>query len=464
MDLLTCYKEICDSIHGHIKLTKLACLIIDTPQFQRLRYLHQLGTCHYTFPNATHTRFEHSIGTYHLAGKVLDTIKSNSNQELITKYLSKIPELKKYFNEKAKQIILDPYVCELVKIAALCHDIGHGIFSHVFDDVFIKIVTLNKNGEKYDNKLNYETHENRSIMIIKYIIKNNDILNNFISDDEIQFISNLINPTKSSTGFIYQIVSNSVNSIDVDKFDYICRDTIQLGLKYSIDIYRLIDDMKLIDNKICFPEKIHYEIISLFKTRYRLHKQIYNHKSVISIQYMMNDIMLLLDDIIGIYDSIFDVERFTDLTDDYLITFVKILYKDRGKYDDEKRLRIDQAYNLLQRIYSRNLYKLISSSVSKVLINLDLMLSNMDKTKMFCCVSKIGFVSGSKDNPLNKTYFYKKNDPNTRIKVSNEHISFLVPKIYQEYIYMFFLKNNDANNDNNDNTKIEELKKQLSII
>mgnify|MGYP003351907598 CR=1 FL=1 len=61
-DLLNDYKIINDIIHGSINLSKLAMMIIDTPEFQRLRYLKQLSTCHFVFPNAIHTRFEHSIG------------------------------------------------------------------------------------------------------------------------------------------------------------------------------------------------------------------------------------------------------------------------------------------------------------------------------------------------------------------------------------------------------------------
>ena len=67
-------KIICDSVHDQISLHPLLVQIIDTPQFQRLRYLKQLGPTVYVYPSATHTRFEHSIGTYHLTGLILDAI------------------------------------------------------------------------------------------------------------------------------------------------------------------------------------------------------------------------------------------------------------------------------------------------------------------------------------------------------------------------------------------------------
>ena len=96
MNLLGNYKKISDPIHGHIIITKLASLIIDSPFFQRLRYLHQLGTCYYIFPSSTHTRFEHSIGTYFLTGKTLESILSNSDGSLLNVYLLQIEELKDY--------------------------------------------------------------------------------------------------------------------------------------------------------------------------------------------------------------------------------------------------------------------------------------------------------------------------------------------------------------------------------
>ena len=63
-------RKIFDSVHEYIYLTKFASIIIDNKRFHRLRNLNQLGTCKYVYPNATHSRFEHSLGTYHLAGKI----------------------------------------------------------------------------------------------------------------------------------------------------------------------------------------------------------------------------------------------------------------------------------------------------------------------------------------------------------------------------------------------------------
>ena len=83
--------------------------IVDTPQFQRLRYLKQTGVCHFVYPNATHTRFQHSIGVGHLAFKFAEKLRKE-NPHLV--------------DEKDS-------VC--VMIAGLCHDLGHGPFSHLWE-------------------------------------------------------------------------------------------------------------------------------------------------------------------------------------------------------------------------------------------------------------------------------------------------------------------------------------------
>src|SRR3990167_658452 len=84
----TRYKRIFDFIHGDISISNIACMIIDTPYFQRLRHLHQLGSCYLVFPNGNYSRFEHSIGTYHIAGLILDCILRHSSPSDIDRWLS----------------------------------------------------------------------------------------------------------------------------------------------------------------------------------------------------------------------------------------------------------------------------------------------------------------------------------------------------------------------------------------
>jgi HD-GYP domain-containing protein (c-di-GMP phosphodiesterase class II) len=99
-----------DPIHGNITMSGLCLRIIDTKEFQRLRNLKQLGTCDYVFPGATHSRFSHSIGVAYYAELLLKNLKENQP----------------YLNITPADILC-------VKVAGLCHDLGHGAFSHVFE-------------------------------------------------------------------------------------------------------------------------------------------------------------------------------------------------------------------------------------------------------------------------------------------------------------------------------------------
>lgn len=413
-------KQIYDSIHSYIKITKVAKHIIDSKEFQRLRYLQQLGTCQYVFPNATHSRFEHSLGTYHLAGRMMEALYKNTPENTIEKILVTIPELEDIYLDRKR-------ITELVKIAGLCHDLGHGPFSHTFDDVIL---------------LNYEhpaaIHEIRSCILLEKVIRQNNILSKFFKQNEIQFISNLINPKKEHIGFIYQIISNSFNNLDVDKFDYLSRDAYSLGLKYSFDFTRIIDDARVINNIICFPQQIYFEIASVFKTRYRLFRQIYNHKAVISIQFMISEIIELLDPILNIKASLDDMDAFCELTDQYIFSMLKYLKKNPI---EEWKDNIEEAWVLWTKINERQIYKFIGSTLSKSgkIPEFD----NINDDNIIIYWNKIGFVSGSKDNPLDNLYFFKIKDPSTCFKIDKEEITLLESENYQEYICMVYVKDTE---------------------
>lgn len=453
------YKVIQDSIHNGIYISNLACDIIDTSEFQRLRELHQLGTCHFVFPCGNHTRFEHSLGVYFLAGKMLETIRNNSNAEELGKYIMEIPELA----DTEPHNKLTDYVIELVKIAGLCHDLGHGPFSHVFDDTFLQTCTHP-----------LEKHENRSGFILQHIVKEKKLP---IKDKELKFIQNIINPEKSHTGFIYQIVSNNLNGIDVDKFDYISRDTHALNFKFGFDHSRFIDGAMVIDNKICFPKQMNFELYSLFTGRYRMHKQVYTHKAVISIQYMINDILLALDEPLKIRESVHDVSKFCELTDAYIMAYLKINKK-------SSNTKIKEALNIFERIQARDLYKFIGIIIYKVnpcsdseidKLNTKITIEdfvktdpNIRKEDIVIHRTKIGYISGNKSNPLDNIYFYDHKDKDilngkverkpTCFKMDKKDISTLIPDSYQEYITMIYSRNNDLDNLKRIKTAFDQIK------
>ena len=116
------FHEIRDPIHVFIKLDLQEREVVDSRPFQRLRHIHQLGMTYLVYPGATHKRFEHSLGVMELAGKVYDIITS---KEVYPEIKELLPQL----NEPSRK----DYWRRIVRIAALCHDLGHLPFSHAVE-------------------------------------------------------------------------------------------------------------------------------------------------------------------------------------------------------------------------------------------------------------------------------------------------------------------------------------------
>lgn len=440
-EIIPHFKVIYDNIHGYIQLSNLIVMVMDSRQFQRLRKLKQLGSCHYIYQNAVHTRHEHSIGTSYLAGKLVERIMNNTPPEEIDVYLSNIDELKSYYDKKydGKVHIIDNYIIELVKIAALCHDLGHGPFSHVFDDFFVPMISKNKSHNPMEH------HETRSGVFLEQIIKENNILRELITDDQISFIKNLINPKQNHTGFIYQIVSNNLNGLDVDKYDYLARDSYMLGQDSQFKSQRLVEHIRVINNTICYPEQATSDIIALFNTRYNLHKNIYGHKGVLSAQYMITEIFAYLDPIIGLYDSINDPDKFNIMTDEYILSCHHTLLSDRcTKLSDTDLKNLQNAKLVIDRLEAHKLYTHVDTFISKDKISIRAEEFKFhDQKNIIIHTNKIGFVSGSKTNPLDCIYAYRTKDKKDAAdirKIDVSKYSLLIANNYQEWVTMIFYK------------------------
>ena len=312
-------KVIYDVIHGYVKISDLCLKIIDTPEFQRLRNLKQLGLTYLIFPSANHTRFEHSLGVSYLAGEMLKHLKN------------KQPELEITERE-----------IELIKIAGLCHDLGHGPFSHFFDNFFLKLIECDSE------------HEIRSCMILDLIIKKYNL---DITNEEKGMIFNMIIPDDEclleERSFLYKIVNNKKNGIDVDKFDYIKRDSFFLGMSFGFDCSRIIKQARVIDDEICFLDKTFYDIQELFEVRDKLHRRVYKHHTNTCLDYMMLDI----------FKDLKEKKNFKEIVED-----PKLFYK----MDDN--FVWSTNHKIVENIKARNLYKHLldidESSFGNVIDNL----------------------------------------------------------------------------------------------
>lgn len=256
---------------------------------------------------------------------------------------------------------------------------------------------------------------------------------------ELEFIKNMIDPHKVNH-FIYQIVSNSLNSIDVDKFDYLTRDANNVGITNRYDFIKVLNDIKVIDNTICYPKQDYINLWELFNTRYILHKKVYSNKAVVGTQYMINDIMLLLDKHLHLSNSINNADQFISLDEDVILSYLKIAKIKKELLD----INVLGAIHLFEKICYRDLYQFVGNVVTKDPIDIDENLISckfgIEKENIIIHKSKIGFVSGNKKNPLDSIYFYDRKERDIKFLIEQKDVSYLVPQDYQENILMVFLK------------------------
>ena len=408
-------KLIFDPVHKYIEIDQELLNIIDTPEFQRLRNIKQLGIAYHVFIGASHNRFEHSIGVSYLCGLLVSNIKN------------KQPEL--YITDR--DIIL-------VKIAGLCHDLGHACFSHFFDDYFLN------NKLKGTTKEQWAHHEYRSEVLIRYIITKYKL---GFSEDEIEFICELIN-SKNRTKklgkyrirrpeFLYEIVSNNKSGLDCDKIDYLLRDTQNIGYNTSFEYHTLFSQARVIDNTICYPDKECLNIYQLFHSRYTMHKQVYQHPVINQIDYMILDILNLVDEEFQISENIDNIETFITYTDNLI---------DRIRYSTQS----NEAIKLIEQIEQRNLYKFIGEIIfdgkNKEEINkIDkikaIIKDNNIEDNIIICKFNINFNLKNK-NPVDEIYFYKLSEPNNKYKIKKKMVSLILPSVFEETIMRLIIKKN----------------------
>lgn len=443
-------KVINDPIHGHIELHPLLIRIIDTPQFQRLRYIKQLGGAYYVFPGASHNRFEHSLGVGYLAGC------------LVRELSEKQPEL---------QISERDMLC--VQIAGLCHDLGHGPFSHMFDGRFIPLA-------RQDIKWK---HEQGSVDMFEHLINSNDlkpIMERYglIPEEDIIFIKEqIIGPPKTPVkeqswpykgrpkekSFLYEIVANKRSGIDVDKWDYFARDCHHLGIQNSFDYKRFLKFARVceVDNSkhICTRDQEIGNLYDMFHIRTSLHRRAYQHKVGNIIDTMITDAFLKADPYIEITGTggkkcristaIDDMEAFTKLTDNI---FLEILHSADPN--------LAAAREILEKIERRNLYKYVGqtqpqnvriikeigekfpqeiANAKPGVITLDVELKAED-----FIVDVINMDYGMEDkNPIDNVHFYCKADLNKAFKINKEQASQLLPKKFKEQLIRVYCKKTD---------------------
>lgn len=248
MDQNPTFTIIDDPIYGSIKISGVCYQFFNTPEFTRLKNIKQLGLVSYVYNLAIHTRYEHSIGVMYLSGLLI---------KLLRKYTS-----------------IDKRTKQLVKLAAMLHDIGHSAFSHLFDRLL-----KNTSDNILPDYFKIKDHEQRSIYLVQTI---NDRLK-LLNCDEVTFVCNLIQgiiPESEPNRFLYQIVCNSICGVDTDKLDYLRRDCYYSGVN-SYNPNNIIFNAKIgKNNDLVFSKTVYNDLCNVFKTRQDMFMRVYYHPTV----------------------------------------------------------------------------------------------------------------------------------------------------------------------------------------
>ena len=434
-----------DPIHGHIELHPVLVVIMDTPQFQRLRYIRQLGLNYFVFPGSMHSRFEHSIGVSHLTRQLLVNISQKQTYLGITEQ--------------------DILCCE---IAGLCHDLGHGCFSHFYEH-FLS-----------NEKERGWQHENMSTQMLDYLIQENNLMPVFsehgLYEKDIAFVKEMISNKplgdansewpyigrEKGKSFLYDIVANKTSGLDVDKWDYIKRDAHYLGIPNNFDSYRLMKFMRVIEvegkRQICLRDKELNTVYDMFATRAKLFRNAYLHKTVQSIEIMMMDVLKIANphlkfpkadgSFVTLSEASKDLHAFS-LVNDSILHTIRLspdpnLQEARSIID---RILQRKLYTLIGKMYLRDKIDVDHENVTKAICSYQTELENLLVVPLEAKDLKIELLMvhfGMREkNPVDKLYFFSKSDINKAFLIPKTDLSFMLPSNFGEYIFRVYCKKSE---------------------
>jgi HD superfamily phosphohydrolase len=294
--------EIKDPVHGYVYITEAEKQLIDSYPVQRLHRLRQLAGSEFVYSGANHTRFEHSIGVMYLAGKLTE-------------------------NQNLSQLLSEEEI-QTIRMASLLHDVGHGPFSHVFEHLLVKF--LNK------------THEDMTRWIIQKS-ELRDIISGLGYDADAVGKLAVGELRRRGKAFLDQIIQSAV---DVDKLDFVVRDTYHTGAEYGyVDVFRLIHMLDVLGENLAVDVGALSALESFVLARLESFRSIYFHRVGRAAQIMLATAMEAANDELGLVE--FDSpEDYLALNDYTVWTMLKECKKSRGIMEDlERRKLLKCAYD-----------------------------------------------------------------------------------------------------------------------
>jgi hypothetical protein len=292
--------DIIDPIHDFVRVNSNELKIIDTPIFQRLRRIRQLSGAHLIYPGAQHTRFEHSLGVMHMASMAGHVLHE-------------------------KGIVSSDNIQNL-RFAGLLHDIGHGPFSHLFEELLQK------------RKMSHEDI-GRDIILktqIGDLISANGFNKKFIT--ELAF-------GDSKFQFMNEIISGALSA---DIMDYLLRDGYFTGAEHAkIDHNRLTYSLDVYKNKLALEKSALVNFETMMISRYQMFKAVYFHKTVRAGEVMLLESMYLAEEELGLSST--SLNEYLKLTDEVILSKLLNLPERNSKLRIAKKIATDYL--------NRNLFK-----------------------------------------------------------------------------------------------------------
>jgi len=234
-------KIINDPVHGFIKIhADILFDIIEHPYFQRLRRIKQLGLTHYVYPGATHSRFQHALGSYHLMTTAINVLR-----------------------QKGHEITMEE--AEAASIAILLHDIGHGPFSHTLESTVIQGIQHEQLSLLFMHSLNREMDGKLDLAIS--VFKN-----------------------EYHKKFLHQLVASQ---LDMDRLDYLKRDSYFTGVTEGIiGSDRIVRMLNVVDDRLVVDIKGIYSVEKFLIARRLMYWQVYLHKAAIASELLLQKVLI----------------------------------------------------------------------------------------------------------------------------------------------------------------------------
>ncbi|GFR46054.1 hypothetical protein Agub_g7524 [Astrephomene gubernaculifera] len=285
-----------DEVYGDFCLPPYCAAIVNSAPFRRLGRLKQLGLAHVAFPGAVHTRYQHSLGVAHLGHKVVRHLYDTQRGALGD--------------------VLDERAIRHITLAGLCHDLGHGVCSHVFEREFLRSAL----GIKWD-------HEAMSLQMLDHLVAECGVGEEVMDAEDAKQIGQYIQGVKPETRaqlpegkrFLYDIISNDCNGIDVDRLDYLQRDAWHCGVgPLAVCTTSLLSGAKVLADQLCYPASQCGNVWSAFAERGRMFRHVYTSERTKGAELMVVKALVDANGVLGFTRLVERAEDFIHLDDTLL--------------------------------------------------------------------------------------------------------------------------------------------------